>query len=69
MNNSKEAKAKWLQITEAFDTLGDPKSRRHYDATGETSNDADQYDSEHRSAQDYNSFSEMFRDAFVDEQE
>ena len=39
VNKTKEAKKKYLDITEAYQTLSDPKKRRIYDSTGMTSND------------------------------
>jgi molecular chaperone DnaJ len=39
MNKSTEAPKKFSQINEAYETLGDQKRRRIYDATGMSSND------------------------------
>jgi DnaJ-class molecular chaperone len=39
VNNTKEAKQKYLDITEAYETLSDPKKRRIYDAYGMNANE------------------------------
>lgn len=36
INPSQEAQERFKQITEAYDTLADPKRRAHYDAGGDT---------------------------------
>ena len=39
VNKTKEAKQKYLEITEAYETLSDPKRRRIYDAYGMNANE------------------------------
>ena len=39
VNKTKEAKKKYLEITEAYETLSDPNKRRIYDRYGMNAND------------------------------
>lgn len=41
VNKTKEAKQKYLAITEAYETLNDPKKRKIYDAYGMNANEQD----------------------------
>lgn len=39
VNKTKEAKQRYLEITEAYETLSDPKKRKIYDAYGMSANE------------------------------
>lgn len=41
VNKTKDAKKRYLEITEAYETLSDPKKRRIYDAYGMNANEQD----------------------------
>ena len=66
VNKTVEAKKRYLEITEAYETLSNEQKRKVYDATGMNSNDQQNVDF---NFDGFNSFSQMFKSAFTDAQD
>lgn len=61
VNKAKEAKQRYLEITEAYETLSDPKRREIYDAYGMSANEQDNAEINY---EQFGSFANIFRAAF-----